>query len=481
MSAAAATPEQLAWGRLFAEKACAIAHLPHLIPRALAYWESAGLDANPAALMDVLATSPTITTSWLSTVSTLEAAITYLEAQLGALQDDKQLLQSEVQTLQSEVQTLQGKLCNSAVALSSLAAAVTAPATLNTTATPRRKTTSPVAFSGAEKDAKKRQIEYQTWRAAVQRVLLVDEVVYPTEFDKIMLIAECLSGDAARVHHTQFATTLLNRQDPSQWIWKTADAVLVALDTEYNIVDLARSAALEFDKLWMRNSPFPNFLARFLTLAEECCLTNSQKVSELKKRVSDELGTALRYQDVDLADDDFAGWTAKFQRLWQRGKEDEHYSAIRATNAGSRSQPRQPAAAASHYQAAPIASRQTALPAGDPMILDRTNISREECAAKGLCFYCKKPGHTRLACELKRQNDAKTGGQQQQPLRAPVPQQTPRLTLPYTPRARSPYPQYGGRQSPQLRITDVTDTDFSSTTYTPSSETPVSSDLSGNA
>ena len=37
----------------------------------------------------------------------------------------------------------------------------------------------------------------------------------------------------------------------------------------------------------------------------------------------------------------------------------------------------------------------------------RPRPSREECVARGLCFYCRKPGHSRNDCEEKKVNDAR--------------------------------------------------------------------------
>ena len=60
----------------------------------------------------------------------------------------------------------------------------------------------------------------------------------------------------------------------------------------------------------------------------------------------------------------------------------------------------------------PAASPAPAADAGDPMVLDARlgpRPSREECIRKGLCFYCKKPGHDKNTCEEKRKNDSKFG------------------------------------------------------------------------
>ena len=64
------------------------------------------------------------------------------------------------------------------------------------------------------------------------------------------------------------------------------------------------------------------------------------------------------------------------------------------------------------YANQPAASPAPAADAGDPMVLDARlgpRPSREECIRKGLCFYCKKPGHDKNTCEEKKKNDSKFG------------------------------------------------------------------------
>jgi hypothetical protein len=62
--------------------------------------------------------------------------------------------------------------------------------------------------------------------------------------------------------------------------------------------------------------------------------------------------------------------------------------------------------------------------------------SREQCIHKGLCFYCKKPGHNKDDCEEKRRNDAKFG----------------RLTHPYQPAFQTAALSQAGRGMAQAYL-----------------------------
>lgn len=190
-------------------------------------------------------------------------------------------------------------------------------------------------------------------------------------------------------------------------------------------MDLSKTAALDYDDLWMKGQPYPQFLAKFISLATQCGKTDAQKVEDLKRKVSRELSGQFRAQvDVPGAED-FTKWSELYQKLWDRQQEAAHYDKLRPgpkNTQPNQFRPRQEAADAQQTD-------------GDPMQLDavrRSFVSKEQCQASGLCFYCKKPGHGIGKCEEKKRADARFGTLNRQPPNrsAPLPprgyQQVPR-------------------------------------------------------
>jgi hypothetical protein len=51
----------------------------------------------------------------------------------------------------------------------------------------------------------------------------------------------------------------------------------------------------------MKNKSYPNFIARFITLAAKCGKTAKQKVETLRQRVSNELAIKITHRSNKLA------------------------------------------------------------------------------------------------------------------------------------------------------------------------------------
>jgi len=65
---------------------------------------------------------------------------------------------------------------------------------------------------------------------------------------------------------------------------------LRCLAKQYATLDISHQANIDFDKLFMNNKPFPNFLTEFTKLANRAGKTEAQKVAALKIKVSHKLG-----------------------------------------------------------------------------------------------------------------------------------------------------------------------------------------------
>jgi len=172
----------------------------------------------------------------------------------------------------------------------------------------------------------------------------------------------------------------------------------MALDRQYETLDLSLSASIAFDKCYQKNHPFQNFLAEFIGLAKKCRKTEEQKVEALKKKVSEPIAKALSTLDTPPTRNDFTAWAAKCQTFYDNQQEYEHNHQLRNVT---------------RQQMIPVPTpTQPRLPAGgDAMDLDVLNKMKAEerqyCYTNGLCFYCKAPGHDVENCEKKKAADVR--------------------------------------------------------------------------
>ncbi|KAK3896410.1 hypothetical protein C8A05DRAFT_40061, partial [Staphylotrichum tortipilum] len=148
-------------------------------------------------------------------------------------------------------------------------------------------------------------------------------------------------------------------------------------------------------------------------------------VEDLKRKVSRELSEQLRAQADVPGTEEFTKWAELFQKLWDRQQEAAHYDKLRPGPKNTQHNQFRPHQEASNAQ-------QTN---GDPMQLDavrRSFVSKEQCQANGLCFYCKKAGHIIGECEEKKRADSRFGTPSHHPA-SPAPrgyQQAPRPQYP---------------------------------------------------
>ena len=279
----------------------------------------------------------------------------------------------------------------------------------------RRITEDPEKFTGTEKDITKRQQQYVNWRSQINRCFAVDSTIFNSELRKIQHISGLLKDDAYDFNRENFNSIIENKDEPERWVWRTSEAVFRDLNGQYETLDLSRDASLKFDNLKMGNRPFQNFIAEFNSLSSRCGKTPEQKVESLRLKVSDELAQGLAFVRGKPDKKDFDGWWKFYQGIYDDLQDEKHLAKLRS-NKGVTFQPRtQQTPAQPLYYATPAAPTSTQPPPSDPMVLDvaRYRPSREECIQKNLCFYCKKPGHSRLDCEEKKRNDIRWVNPQQ--------------------------------------------------------------------
>jgi hypothetical protein len=83
----------------------------------------------------------------------------------------------------------------------------------------------------------------------------------------------------------------------------------------------------------MRGKFYPNFIARFITLAAKCGKTAEQKVEALRQRVSDELATEVTHCPNKPAKGDFEAWFKLYNAIYDDLQDEKHINQLRK-NAG---------------------------------------------------------------------------------------------------------------------------------------------------
>ena len=270
----------------------------------------------------------------------------------------------------------------------------------------RRLSQDPDKFGGTEKDSTKRQQQYANWRSQIGRCFGVDSNIFNSEYRKIQHISSLLKDTAYEVHREKFDTITANPDNPEHWHWKTAADVFFTLNEQYETIDLSLQASRDFDNLYMTNKPFPNFLAEFTNLAARCNKTQEQMVEALRVKVSQELSDEITHRSSKPARSDFHAWAVLCQGIYNDLEEQKHVDKLRSARLGAA---RQGSAQRHGHTSAPNTQPQSqaTVDAGDPMALDAIRPTREQCIQYGLCYYCKKPGHTKDQCVEKQQNDAR--------------------------------------------------------------------------
>ncbi|KAK4232735.1 hypothetical protein C8A03DRAFT_39655, partial [Achaetomium macrosporum] len=272
----------------------------------------------------------------------------------------------------------------------------------------RRLTEDPTKFTGEEKDPAERQVAYINWRFKVGRNIVTDAEFFDTDFKQLQYVASMLDGKAYRGFQARFDKLTELRDKREEWPWQNTAALLAELNTIYITMDLSRAAKRDLEKLWMKNTPFPTFVAKFQSLATEAGKTPEQKVDELKKRVSKELADHMRLASIKdtPAAADLPGWIEFFQNAWDKDEEHKQFSEFREGKVPGQSRPftqTQNASRPSQQQT------QAKVNQGDPMQLDAARQGRPDkstCIAMNLCYYCKKPGHGIADCAERVANDA---------------------------------------------------------------------------
>jgi hypothetical protein len=83
----------------------------------------------------------------------------------------------------------------------------------------------------------------------------------------------------------------------------------------------------------MKGKFYPNFIARFITLAAKCGKTAEQKLEALQQRVSDKLANEVTHRPNKPAKGDFETWFKLYDAIYNDLQDEKHINQLRK-NAG---------------------------------------------------------------------------------------------------------------------------------------------------
>jgi hypothetical protein len=108
---------------------------------------------------------------------------------------------------------------------------------------------------------------------------------FNSEKVKILHAVSLVRGEAYDNNRAIFTCMTSHPDDVSSWTCSTSNASFGTLDRQYETLDPILDACIDFDQLFQPKTPFPNFIAKFETLAYQCGKTKEQKVEAPKKKI----------------------------------------------------------------------------------------------------------------------------------------------------------------------------------------------------
>ena len=368
---------------------------------AIAFAVETGVGHDPTTLIRQLSdANPEDPAIWAlhDLLQVTNTALEHTVVERDTAQEQFNLRQVELEKCQAELQK-KSDLCDTlSMHLASLTAKPLSPVVPHQ----KRLSKDPTPFDGEEKNMKKRQQGYINWKSQLKLCFAQDSAIFQTEKIKILHTVGLLTGEAYNNNSAVFEHMTSNPDLISSWVCRTSDELFGALDQQYETLDLKLDASIDFDQLFQRKMEFPNFIAKFETLAHQCGKTSEQKVDALKRKVSQELAEKLSTLENPPAANDYLSWVKKCRTFYENIRVYEHNQSYKT----GLNRPR------------PINDFPKALPSpqDDPMQLDRASLSkmssenREYCRANNLCFYCKEQGHGIDNCKKKALADSRVAG-----------------------------------------------------------------------
>lgn len=175
----------------------------------------------------------------------------------------------------------------------------------------------PTPFTGEQSDAAQRTREYQAWRQRVRGVWLNQEKQFHTERTKLLYLPSVLGGKALQGVADGLETVTKHPNNAEQWEWKTAEAVIAALDKTYDTYDLTADAWKRWYDLRQEGkfANYNDFIAEYLEITRTLKFDDVTKVMHFEAKVSKTLREALKLQVDKPGPTDFDGWVETTRKL----------------------------------------------------------------------------------------------------------------------------------------------------------------------
>lgn len=183
----------------------------------------------------------------------------------------------------------------------------------------------PTAFDASEKDAIKRNTEYENWRSKILIRLAQDSHEFTDELKKVLHIASLLTGSAWQSVQKGVTTILDNPTDQGRWTWASGVDLLAALDRTYRNFDAAAEADKRLTLLNQKDeySVFTDFITEFVTLCDRAEIDDATRVRYLRDKINARIRKATVMQNPQPDRADWPGWLKLVSSLAKNIEHDE--------------------------------------------------------------------------------------------------------------------------------------------------------------
>lgn len=306
-------------------------------------------------------------------------------------------LRSQNFVLTKQIGTLRDRLSESQVAC----ATALANAGQQRPTTTKSLAKDPKAFDASEKDATKRNTEYENWRSKILIRWTQDSHEFPDELKKVLHIGSLLTGSAWQGVQKGVTAILDNPTDQSKWAWTSGLALLSALDNTYRNFDAAAEAEKRLTLLSQKDefSVFTDFITEFVPLCDRAEIDDATRVRYLRAKINTRIRKATVMQNPQPARDDWPGWLQLVSSLAKNIEHDEFQAkAYHQTQGGKPNN--------INGNSQPSNNNNGAAPKKDPNAMDLSTarvgkVSPAEMQYRldnGLCKRCGGQGHIAINC-----------------------------------------------------------------------------------
>ncbi|CAJ2511912.1 Uu.00g075370.m01.CDS01 [Anthostomella pinea] len=253
----------------------------------------------------------------------------------------------------------------------------------------------PALFDREEKDDKKRRRQFRAWLSSARMKINVETRKYNTEYNKILYAVSRLDGTARVTTDGYLAKIYSNPDNPTMWEWQDVDTFFDWLERAYDSHNRSGDASREMDDLKQKNTAFNLFLSEFLALASDLGLDDKVKIEKLKKKVNNELQSAVISVFSKPQNEDFDGWVECYQSLTENIADYAHHTGNK--NPFANNNPFNNNSNKNNNKDSNNKNNQT--PQHPPQALRRLSTTeRQKRIEKGLCLYCGGEGHMNRDC-----------------------------------------------------------------------------------